>query len=174
MSLEKIVAEAMAGRPLEMKEAFEEEIQTRITEALEAKYIEMMEAKKADDDEDEDEDDDDEAEDDDEDEDEDDDEDEKKNESVDENFSNALRKAAVAQAKATNAQQPPKKKTVGDKIKGFFKKNEDYDGADEQIGAAMKSLHPKTSKADMFKKINDEYGCGKSKFEGLYASYCSK
>ena len=37
MSLEKIVAEAMAGRPLEMKEAFEEEIQTRIQAALEEK-----------------------------------------------------------------------------------------------------------------------------------------
>ena len=35
MSLEKIVAEAMAGRPLEMKEAFGEEIQTRIQLKLE-------------------------------------------------------------------------------------------------------------------------------------------
>ena len=59
MSLEKIVAEAMAGRPLEMKEAFGEEIQTRIQLKLEEKYIEMMEAKEADEDEDEDEDDDD-------------------------------------------------------------------------------------------------------------------
>jgi hypothetical protein len=60
MSLEKIVAEAMAGRPLEMKEAFGEEIQTRIQLKLEEKYIEMMEpkAKKKADDEDEDEDDD--------------------------------------------------------------------------------------------------------------------
>ena len=173
MSLEKIVQEAMAGRPLEMKEAFEEEIQTRITTKLEEKYIEIMEAKAKDaDDEDEEDKDEEEVEDDEDDEDEDEDEDEK-NESVDESFSDALRKAAVAQAKAANA-QPPKKKTVGDKIKGFFKKNEDYSGADEQIGAAMKSLHPKTSKADMFKKINDEYGCGKAKFEGLYASYCSK
>jgi len=58
MSLEKIVAEAMAGRPLEMKEAFGEEIQTRIQLKLEEKYIEMMEAKEADEDEDEDEEDD--------------------------------------------------------------------------------------------------------------------
>tara|TARA_R110001606_G_scaffold180695_1_gene327398 strand:- start:2872 stop:3138 length:267 start_codon:yes stop_codon:yes gene_type:complete len=58
MSLEKIVAEAMAGRPLEMKEAFGEEIQTRIQLKLEEKYVEMMEAKEADEDEDEDEDDD--------------------------------------------------------------------------------------------------------------------
>lgn len=43
MSLEKIVAEAMAGRPLEMKEAFEAEIQDRIVAALEEKYIEMTE-----------------------------------------------------------------------------------------------------------------------------------
>ena len=42
MSLEKIVAEAMAGRPLEMKEAFEEEITTRIQAALEAKAEELM------------------------------------------------------------------------------------------------------------------------------------
>lgn len=88
MSLEKIVAEAMAGRPLEMKEAFGEEIQTRIQLKLEEKYIEMMEAKEADEDEDEDEEDDDDKpaflkkgkakkkKDDDEDEDEDDDEDE--------------------------------------------------------------------------------------------------
>ena len=63
MSLEKIVEEAMAGRPLEMKEAFEAEIQKRIQEALEARFTEMMEAK-AEDDEDEDEDDDEEDEDD--------------------------------------------------------------------------------------------------------------
>ena len=59
MSLEKIVAEAMAGRPLEMKEAFGEEIQNRIQLKLEEKYVEMMEAKEADEDEDEDEEDDD-------------------------------------------------------------------------------------------------------------------
>jgi hypothetical protein len=64
MSLEKIIEEAMAGRPLEMKEAFEEEIQARVQAALEQKYVEMMEAKAdededdADEDEDEDEDDD--------------------------------------------------------------------------------------------------------------------
>ena len=72
MSLEKIVAEAMAGRPLEMKEAFAEEIQNRVQDRLEEKYIEMTESKDEDDDEDEDEDDEDEDEDDDEDEDEDD------------------------------------------------------------------------------------------------------
>jgi hypothetical protein len=71
MSLEKIVAEAMAGRPLEMKDAFAEEIESRIQDRLEEKYLEIMEAKKAKD-EDEDEDDMDD-EDDDEDEDEDDD-----------------------------------------------------------------------------------------------------
>jgi hypothetical protein len=76
MSLEKIVAEAMAGRPLEMKDAFAEEIESRIQDRLEEKYLEIMEAKKAKD-EDEDEDDmDDEDEDDMDDEDEDEDEDE--------------------------------------------------------------------------------------------------
>ena len=63
MSLEKIVAEAMAGRPLEMKDAFAEEIEVRIQTSLEEKYMEIMEAKKAKDDEDEDEDDEDEDED---------------------------------------------------------------------------------------------------------------
>lgn len=75
MSLEKIVAEAMAGRPLEMKEAFEEEIQTRIQAALEEKAEAMLagdeeleeeeleEAADEDDDEDEDDEDDDEDED---------------------------------------------------------------------------------------------------------------
>jgi len=71
MSLEKIVAEAMAGRPLEMKEAFEEEIQGRITARLEERYMEMLEAK---DEEDEEEMDDEEDEEDDEDEEEEDDE----------------------------------------------------------------------------------------------------
>ena len=72
MSLEKIVAEAMAGRPLEMKDAFAEEIELRIQNRLEEKYVEIMEAKKADEDEDEDEDEDDvEGEDDEEDEDDD-------------------------------------------------------------------------------------------------------
>ena len=78
MSLEKIVAEAMAGRPLEMKEAFEEEIQTRITSKLEEKYVEMMEAKSKDDDEDEDDDDDEDESSEDESDDDDDDEDDEK------------------------------------------------------------------------------------------------
>jgi hypothetical protein len=46
MSLEKIVAEAMAGRPLEMKDAFAEEIELRIQTSLEEKYMEIVEAKK--------------------------------------------------------------------------------------------------------------------------------
>jgi hypothetical protein len=75
MSLEKIVAEAMAGRPLEMKDAFAEEIESRIQDRLEEKYLEIMEAKKAKD-EDEDEDDMDDEDEDDMDDDEDDDEDE--------------------------------------------------------------------------------------------------
>lgn len=76
MSLEKIVAEAMAGRPLEMKDAFAEEIELRIQTRLEEKYVEIMEAKKADEDEDdEDEDEDDVEGEDDEDEDEDEDDD---------------------------------------------------------------------------------------------------
>jgi hypothetical protein len=54
MSLEKIIEEAMAGRPLEMKEAFEEEIQARVQAALEQKYVEMMEAKADEDDDEED------------------------------------------------------------------------------------------------------------------------
>lgn len=166
MSLEKIVQEAMAGRPLEMKEAFEEEIQTRITTKLEERYIEIMEAKAKDEDDEEEKDDEDEGE---EEEDEDDDEDE---DEKNENFSNALRKAAVAQAKATLAKPEPKK-TVGQKIKGFFKKNEAYSGADETIGKEMKKLQASCSKNEMYKQINDEYGCGKAKFEELYASYCS-
>ena len=52
MSLEKIVQEAMAGRPLEMKEAFQEEIQTRMANALEEKFVSVMEAKSKDADED--------------------------------------------------------------------------------------------------------------------------
>jgi len=61
MSLEKIVAEALANKPIEMKEAFAEEMQSRIAAALEEKYKKMTE--KSDEDEDEDEDDDDEDED---------------------------------------------------------------------------------------------------------------
>ena len=83
MSLEKIVAEAMAGRPLEMKDAFAEEIEVRIQASLEEKYMDIVEAKKAKDDEDEDEDEDDVKDDEDdvegeEDEDEDEDEDDDK------------------------------------------------------------------------------------------------
>jgi hypothetical protein len=108
MSLEKIVQEAMAGRPLEMQEAFQEEIQIRMAEALEEKFVSVMEAKSKDEDEDDDEDDEDEdapkSKDDDEDEDapksKDDDEDEddddkpaflkKKNEEVEEAFDETL------------------------------------------------------------------------------------
>ena len=72
MSLEKIAQMALENKPLEMKEAFEEEMQTRIQAALEEKYKKAMKAEN--DDEDEDEDDEDEDEDDD---DEDEDEDKK-------------------------------------------------------------------------------------------------
>lgn len=68
MSLEKIIEGALTNKPLEVKEAFEAEIETRIAAALEEKYKRAM---KEDDDEDEDDDDEDEDEDDDEDEDED-------------------------------------------------------------------------------------------------------
>jgi hypothetical protein len=60
---------ALENKPMEMKEAFEEEMQTRIQAALEEKYKKAMKAE-ADEDED-DEEDEDEDEDDDEDEDED-------------------------------------------------------------------------------------------------------
>jgi hypothetical protein len=69
MSLEKIAQMALENKPMEMKEAFEEEMQTRIQAALEEKYKKAMKAE-ADEDED-DEEDEDEDEDDDEDEDED-------------------------------------------------------------------------------------------------------
>jgi hypothetical protein len=69
MSLEKIAQMALENKPLEMKEAFEQEMQTRIQAALEEKYKKAMKAE-ADEDEDDDEDED-EDEDDDEDEDED-------------------------------------------------------------------------------------------------------
>ena len=58
MSIEKIIAEAIENNPLKMKEAFEEEMNSRIRIALEEKYKKMM-AKEEDEDEDEDEDDDD-------------------------------------------------------------------------------------------------------------------
>jgi hypothetical protein len=70
MSLEKIVQEALEGRPLEMKEAFEEAIQARVLAALEEKYKKMA-MKEEDDEEDEDEDEEDDEDEDDEDEDED-------------------------------------------------------------------------------------------------------
>jgi hypothetical protein len=38
MSLEKIIKEALDKNPLEMKDAFAEEMQTRIAAALEEKY----------------------------------------------------------------------------------------------------------------------------------------
>lgn len=111
MSLEKIVAEAMAGKPLEMKEAFQEEMETRIQAALEEKFTAAMEAKEEDDEEDD--------EDDDEDDDDDDDED------------------------------------------------------DEKVGNEMKKLHASAcSKNEMYGKMKEKYGCSKSRFEGLYASYC--
>jgi hypothetical protein len=104
MSLEKIVQEAMAGRPLEMQEAFQEEIQIRMAEALEEKFVSVMEAKSKDEDDDEDDEDEDapKSKDDDEDEDapksKDDDEDDddkpaflkKKNEEVEEAFDETL------------------------------------------------------------------------------------
>jgi hypothetical protein len=64
MSLEKIVADAIENKPLDVKEAFAEEMKTRIATALEEKYKKAM--KEADDEEDEDDDDEDDDEDEDE------------------------------------------------------------------------------------------------------------
>ena len=73
MSLEKIIKEAVEGNPLNMKEAFKEEMEARVLAAIEAKY-EAMIAEDSDEDEDE-EDDEDENDDDDDDKDEDEDDD---------------------------------------------------------------------------------------------------
>jgi hypothetical protein len=72
MSLEKIIKEAVEGNPLNMKEAFKEEMEARVLAAIEAKY-EAMIAEESDEDEDEDDEDQDDDDDDDEDEDEDED-----------------------------------------------------------------------------------------------------
>jgi len=69
MSLEKIAQLALENKPLEMKEAFEEEMNLRIQAALEEKYKKAMKAEADDEDEDDDEDDEEEDEDEDEDED---------------------------------------------------------------------------------------------------------
>jgi hypothetical protein len=71
MSLEKIAQMALENKPMEMKEAFEEEMQTRIQAALEEKYKKAMKAEADEDEDDEEDEDEDEDEDDDEDEDED-------------------------------------------------------------------------------------------------------
>ena len=65
MSLEKIVQASVEGKPLDMKEAFEEEINKRVLAALEEKAMKMAmkEADEDEDEEDEDEDDDEEDED---------------------------------------------------------------------------------------------------------------
>jgi hypothetical protein len=72
MSLEKIVEAAMSEKPLDLKEAFEAEVEERVMAALAEKYKKAMEAKDEDDDED-----DDDADEDEDDEDDDEDEDEK-------------------------------------------------------------------------------------------------
>lgn len=69
MSLEKIAQLALENKPLEMKEAFEEEMNLRIQAALEEKYKKAMKAEADDEDEDDDEDDEEEDEDENEDED---------------------------------------------------------------------------------------------------------
>lgn len=53
MSVEKIIASALANEPVQMKKHFDEEIAGRVQAALEAKYAEMAEAKEEDEDEDE-------------------------------------------------------------------------------------------------------------------------
>lgn len=77
MSLEKIVAEAMEGNPLTVKELFEEEMKRRVAEALEETYKRKMRAEGDDEDEDDDDDDDDDDEDEDS---------EKKNENLEESL----------------------------------------------------------------------------------------
>jgi len=70
MSLEKIVEAAMSEKPLDLKEAFEAEVEERIMAALAEKYKKAMEAKDEDDDDEDDDDEDEDDDDDDEDEDE--------------------------------------------------------------------------------------------------------
>jgi hypothetical protein len=76
MSVEKIIAAALANNPMQMKKEFEEEMSVRVEAALEEKYRSMLEAKDEEDDEDDEDEDDEDEDEDEEDEDEEDDEDE--------------------------------------------------------------------------------------------------
>jgi hypothetical protein len=49
MSVEKIIASALANNPMQMKKEFAEEMRSRIEAALESKYQDMMEAADEDD-----------------------------------------------------------------------------------------------------------------------------
>lgn len=184
MSLEKIVEEAMAGRPLEMKEAFGEEIQKRIQEALEARFVEMMEAKAKDD----------------EDEDEDDEEDEDLDEaaggthtvSIDhmgDYARDANAKKHNITLKRTSKSMPHVHDATGKKkdLQKYLAKHYDShndakdmhpdvfkESADSDMVGEMKKLHASAcNKTEMYAKMKEKYGCDKEKFEGLYASNCS-
>jgi phosphopantothenoylcysteine synthetase/decarboxylase len=58
--------------------------------------------------------------------------------------------------------------------------DDDDDDEDDDMDEAacvreMKKLHAAACpKNEMYKKCNEKYGCTKEKFNGLYASYCSK
>lgn len=53
---------------------------------------------------------------------------------------------------------------------------DDAEDEDEDMIGEMKKLHAskKYNKSEMYDTMKEKYGCSKTKFEGLYASYCAK
>lgn len=161
MSVEKIVAMAMENNPLKLKEAFEEEMVSRISVALEEKAAKAS-AKM------------------------DEEEGEKEVCSHCEGKGYHMdgdKKVECPQCEGTGYMPDEKAENIKESADEDEEDDEDEaddsdddedEDDDEEAVAEMKKLHAskKYSKMEMYKKMSEKYGMTKKKFEGLYASNC--
>jgi len=157
MSIENIVKKAMENDPLALKAAFEEEMNSRLQSAIEAKYEQMTEGKKkvVEDEE----------------------EDCPHCEGMGYHEDENGDKIECPECDGTGKIKKEVKESVI--VEGEHEDDEDDDDDDdheedeEKMAAEMVKLHAGgCGKHEMYAKMKEKYGCSEGKFKGLYAQHC--
>jgi len=157
MSIENIVKKAMENDPLALKAAFEEEMNSRLQSAIEAKYEQMTEGKKKVAEEEE--------------------EDCPHCEGMGYHEDENGDKIECPECDGTGKIKKEVKESVI--VEGEHEDDEDDDDDDdheedeEKMAAEMVKLHAGgCGKHEMYAKMKEKYGCSEGKFKGLYAQHC--
>jgi len=156
MSIENIVKKAMENDPLALKAAFEEEMNSRLQSAIEAKYEQMTEGKKKVAEEE---------------------EDCPHCEGMGYHEDENGDKIECPECDGTGKIKKEVKESVI--VEGEHEDDEDDDDDDdheedeEKMAAEMVKLHAGgCGKHEMYAKMKEKYGCSEGKFKGLYAQHC--